>query len=293
MDYRAAMGVKSSSLGEGVRIAVLDSGVPEPFVLGHVFSDSWVKAYEENPDEHGHATAVSSILFGRSDIHGLCEYSIPIFIKVLDKNGRGSIKSVVNGIYKAIDESADIINLSLGFIRTENCPKDLEKACEAACEAGKTIICAAGNDGGPVNWPAALKTTLCVGAADKNGQKVAFSSSGEVDFVAPGVNLPVFDLNGYVKTVSGTSFATAIVTGLASLLVFRIRSSGNSYTGIEQLRLALKTLAKDVDAPGWDENTGYGLLVGENMNPVDLKINGSIFGTIWKRIITFFTQKRS
>lgn len=286
-----AMGVKSLPNGDGVRIAILDSGIPVPWIIGQDNNESLLDKWLESPDENGHATAVSSILFGRGDIQGLCPYSIPKFIAVLDSNGHGSIKSVVDGIYEAIDEDVDLINLSLGFMRTEKCPKDLEIACREACEAGKTIICAAGNDGGPVNWPAALKTTICVGAADKNGQKVAFSSSGEVDFVAPGTNLPVFDLDGHVKTASGTSFAAAIVTGLASLMISRIRSSGKSYFGIEQLRSALRSMAKDVDAPGWDENTGYGLLSGENIDPVNLKINTSIFGTILERIRTFFITK--
>jgi len=293
MDYRRLMGVHSLPRGEGVRIAILDSGVPPPQVLGRMFGEMPSDDYAEYPDECGHATAIFSILIGGGPIRGLCENSCPVFVKVLDANGRGSVKSVVKGIYKAIDRGADVINMSLGFVRTEKCPQELRIACRTAYDMGKTVICAAGNDGGAVNWPAALETTICVGATDKNGTKNAFSSVGEVDFVAPGVDLPVFDLNGNLKKVSGTSFATALVTGVVALLVSRMRSSGMAYVGMDQVMEVLQGFSRDVDAPGWDENTGYGLIDGECVDPVDLKMKNGLFGIIWERILSFFKQKRS
>lgn len=293
MDYRRLMGVHSLPRGEGVRIAILDSGVPPPHVLGRKLSEIPPEDCAEDPDECGHATAISSILIGGGPIQGLCEYSSPIFVKVLDAKGRGSVKTVVNGIYKAIDRSADVINLSLGFVRTEKCPPELEIACQTAYDMGKTVICAAGNDGGAVNWPAALETTICVGSTDKNGTKNAFSSVGEVDFVAPGVDLPVLDLKGNLKEVSGTSFATALVTGVVALLVSRMRSSGIAYVGMDQVVEVLQGFSRDVDAPGWDENTGYGLIDGKCVDPVNLKMKNGLFGIIWERIISFFKQKRS
>lgn len=287
------MGVHSLPRGEGVRVAVLDSGVPHLQMHGMQFNEELLDEYKAYPDKCGHATAISSILFGGWSIRGLCERSTPIFIQVLDANGRGSVKSVVNGIYKAIDKRADIINLSLGFVRTEKCPSELEKACQTAYGMGKTVICAAGNDGGAVNWPAALETTICVGSTDKNGTKNAFSSFGEVDFVAPGVDLPVYDLNGGFRKVSGTSFATALVTGVSALLISRMKSSGIAYVGMDQVKEVLQGFSRDIDAPGWDVNTGYGLIDGKCVDPVDLKIKNGLFGIIWERILSFFRQKRS
>lgn len=292
-DYRQLMGVHSLPRGEGVRIAVLDSGVPDLQMHGMRYTEELLEEYKACPDRCGHATAIASILLGGWSIRGLCERSMPIFIQVLDENGRGSIKSVVNGIYKAIDRRADIINLSLGFVRTEKCPPELQMACQTAYDMGKTVICAAGNDGGAVNWPAALETTICVGSTDKNGTKNAFSSIGEVDFVAPGVDLPVFDLKGSLKKVTGTSFATALVSGVAALLVSRMRSSGIAYIGMDQVMEVLQGFSRDIDAPGWDVNTGYGLIDGKCVDPVDLKMKSGLFGIIWERIISFFKQKRS
>ena len=290
MNYRKMMGVEKLSAdagnGIGVRVAILDSGVPKPTCLPACFA--W---YPESggDDEYGHATAVASILFGGGGITGVCEGASPLYFKVLDDSGRGSVKSVVNGIYKAIDYDVDLINLSLGFMRTEECPKALQRACEAACESGKVIFCAAGNDGGAVNWPGALKTTICVGSADKNGLKMPFSSVGEVDFVAPGQNLRVLGSNGGQKTVSGTSFSAALVTGVAALLCRRVKSQSGR-VGIERMRSALKGITIDVEAPGYDMETGHGLVFGGKSDPtVDMMPNQGFFGRILGKMKTLFS----
>ena len=284
MDYRNLMGVEclaaSSCNGRGVTVAVLDSGDPKPLCFPACMA---IGPEGDVDDEFGHATAVASILFGGTGTRGLCEGAYPLYVKVLDNSGNGSVRSVSDGIRCAIDHGADIINLSLGFARTDKCPKALRKACEMAAGAGKTIVCAAGNDGGPVNWPAALDSTICVGSAGENGLKTAFSSVGEVDFVAPGTNLRVIDQRGLIKTVSGTSYSAALVTGVAALLVKKIGSSD-----IDLVRKALRELAQDVDADGWDKMTGYGLISGRRGTFCDstvcMKIKPSFFDRILHRI---------
>ena len=274
MNYGYFMGVgrlaASAHFGDGVRIAILDSGVPPKGVLRGGWNECLEDEYRESPDEFGHATEISSILFGGGGIVGLCEYAIPLFIKVLDKNGHGDVESVVRGIYEAVRNDVDIINLSLGFIRTDKCPAKLEKACQDAFEAGKTIVCAAGNDSGPVNWPAALQTTIGVGASREDGLKATFSSIGEVDFVAPGVDLPVIGLSGTQKTVSGTSFSSAIVTGLAALTIAERIERKDQFGRFDRpdasREIVMKELfkmARDVGSPGWDQKTGYGSIAGK------------------------------
>ena len=280
MDYQRLMGVErlaeSCRGGEGVKIAILDSGMPKPSIFGWPF-----RFRDGKPDEFGHATAVSSILFGGWGIKGVCECACPYYYSVLDDTGSGSVKSVSRGIMRALDDDVDIINLSLGFVRTEECPKELEKACKKAYKAGKTIICAAGNDGGPVNWPAALGTTISVGSAGGNGLKTAFSSVGEVDFVAPGTNLSVICPDGRIKTVSGTSFSSALVTGVATLLFWKIRHEYLIRPNMNYMLSALKGLSNDVSEPGWDKTTGYGFISGKNADStVCMKIEQGFFGKI-------------
>lgn len=277
VDYKSVMGVEDlaekAGKGRAVTVAVLDSGYPKPSCL----PAARCIGSGDTDDEFGHATSVASIIFGGCGIGGVCEGGRPLYVKVLDDHGNGSVKSVVRGIYDAIEYGADIINLSLGFMRTEKCPKDLEKACASAYEAGKAIVCAAGNDGGPVNWPAALDTTICVGSSGGNGLKTSFSSVGEVDFVAPGANLRVLDKNSRLSVVSGTSFSAALVTGVAALL-YRV---DESISDVESLKKALRDMAEDVSDPGWDKNTGYGLISGRKRDStVCLYIKSGIFDRI-------------
>ena len=288
IDYQAIMGVKKLSAlsedGSGARIAVLDSGIPTLCVNGA--QSSACSSYVE--DKFGHATAVASILAGGRGIIGLCGRAEMLYMPVLDSSGRGSVKSVADGIYRAIDAGVDLINLSLGFLRTEECPTALKMACDTDFRAKKTIICAAGNDGGLVNWPAALRTTICVGSTGRNGLRMPFSSIGEVDFVAPGLDLSVLDVNGSLRVVSGTSFSTALVTGVAALLVSKMKARGRE-SPMPAVRNELRAFARDVYSPGWDEGTGFGLISGKIDDPtVDMKIRAGFFDRMLSKIKSLF-----
>lgn len=264
MDYRKLAGVHrlpaAITCGRNITIAILDSGVPTVKRLRRMVPD----AEAGNDDRLGHATAIASILFGGRGITGLCERANPLYVKVLDDSGRGTIQSVANGIQTALKRGAEIINLSVGFARTEVCPKELEEACNAAERAHVPIICAAGNDSGAVNWPAALQSTISVGAAGTDGLKTSFSSRGEIDLIAPGENLTVLDVHNHLTTVSGTSFAAAIITGVSALVIADIKEQGHSdVICTDVLRRILYVCATDVGSEGWDELTGYGLIAGK------------------------------
>lgn len=291
--YVSALGIEllaaASDHGSGVRIGVLDSGVPRPY--SGINRVKWHVMRQLVFDSLGHATEIASVLVGGNYIGGICTRSDLWYIPVLDEEGSGTIESVSNGIYKAIECDVDIINLSLGFARTQKCPKRLEQACKDAFDAGKVIICAAGNDGGPVNWPAALETTISVGSSDKDGLKTSFSSTGEVDFVAPGSELYVQTKDGGVKKVFGTSFSAAIVSGVAALLVAGMHRKDHS-PGMKAVMKALRGIAQDVDAPGWDEMTGYGAIGGNGGKNVDpmlcMEIKSGFFGRIVSKLQSIF-----
>lgn len=285
-----AMGVDGLSLGEGVRVAVLDSGTPPPYLLSN--GPRCGDDFFGHEDSCGHATAVSSILFGGGGITGLCPKATRIFIKVLDSGGVGSVATVSSGIRRAVEMGADIINLSLGFARTSSCPSELEEACREARESGIAVVCAAGNDGGPVNWPAALGTTLCVGSVSKNGDRASFSSTGEVDFVTFGDGLPVLGLSGGIQMAYGTSFSAAIATGLCAIIMSGARKDGRC--PVRKVFDGLMAMSKDLGDPGWDDSTGFGVLYGGGrfreakgrslramMDPaLGMKIRTGVFGKI-------------
>lgn len=239
--------------GRYARVAVLDSGIP---TVNGIISYGTRNFTSGSIQDNTHSTFIGSILFGRSGIHGICAEAAAFFANVFNA-GLARPDVVAKAIDCAVSEwRVDVINLSLGFPRTETCPKAIQKACRRAYEAGTVIVAAAGNDGGTALWPAALPEVICVGST--NGlEKAEFSNTGEIDFVVPGVDLEGLSPTGEIITKSGTSFSSALVTGLAALVVSRARSHGIVLKP-KEVKDELIALCRDLGRPGWDEETGYG-----------------------------------
>ncbi len=187
-------------------------------------------------------------------------------IRVLDSDQDGNTFDIAEGIYYAADNGADIINLSLGTLGE---PTHLEEAVKYAYEdgAGSILIAASGNyensNEDSVFYPAAYEEVIAVGAVDINNNRTDYSTSGsELDLVAPGGNsnygiLSTWGYDGEVKAgynyMSGTSMASAFVSGAAALLL----ESGVSPSNI---RNRLTSTAYDLGNNGRDNEYGHGLL---------------------------------
>ncbi|MGD1712212.1 S8 family serine peptidase [Dapis sp. BLCC M172] len=135
-------------------------------------------------------------------------------------------------------------------------------ALEYARKNGVLIVAAAGNDGGVMSVlgqaSQEFDNIVTVGAADGEN-RAAYSSYGNgLDILAPGgtESYPLFSTIGDgLGTMAGTSVATAQMSGAASLVW-----AANPDLNYRQVIEILKSTAKDVQAPGWDEETGAGLL---------------------------------
>lgn len=199
-------------------------------------------------------------------------------LKVLNFMGRGRSSGISEAIYYAVANGAQIINLSLGGL--EISPFE-QRAIDYAYDHSVLIVVAAGNSGVDTAdfGPAASPHVLTVGATDTNDKHAGFSNWGaSVDIVAPGVDIlslraryTDFALvagledykagdwfvgpNALLYRATGTSFAAPLVTGVASLVVAK-----NPDITADQLMRVLTQSARDIDAPGIDQHTGYGLL---------------------------------
>jgi len=213
-----------------------------------------------------HGTHVSGIIGAVSNnnagVAGV-NWNVKILpIRGLTKTG-GTSWDIAEGIYYAIDQGVDIINMSFGGNHSSYYQHE---AVKDAVAEGITIIAATGNEGSTVYYPAAYPETIAVGAVGRKNIKTAYSNYGpEVDVVAPGGDYgeSIISTWGYYKdgsTISdyngmiGTSMATPHVSGLAALLV----ASGINTP--EELRSRLINTAIDLGDYGEDDYYGYGLV---------------------------------
>lgn len=210
--------------GQGVRVAVIDSGIDGSHPnLGSSLKGgiNLVAPGASYYDDNGHGTHVAGTIaaanIGRG-IVGVAPEAELYAVKVLDQWGDGTILNAINAIDWCLKHRIHVANMSFG---TDKYSRALEEAVRAARRYGLLIIAAAGNDGGPntVDYPAVFEETLSVAAVDSRGKLASFSSSGpEVDLLAPGADIvSTYRWGSYVR-LSGSSMATAHVTGAAALL---------------------------------------------------------------------------
>lgn len=211
-------------------------------------------------DDHGHGTHVAGIAGAAINngigIAGMAGNSRLMAVKVLDEYGNGWYSDLAQGIVYAVDNGADVINLSVGG---ELASETLQEAVNYAHDHGVLVVAAAGNDGGSVLYPAACEHALAVTATDQNDQQAGFSNHGpEVDVAAPGTEIYSTWYRGNYFTRSGTSMSTPHVSGLAALVW-----SARPDLATAQVTEIITSTARDVNGgtlqlPGWDEYLGWG-----------------------------------
>ncbi len=222
------------TMGAGVKTVILDTGIPIHIDLPKTDGKSFIPGY--SIDKNGHATFIGGkldgIAYNGMGVMGIAPDSEHFYGTVLGKNGSGSVRSIVEGILWAVDTvKADIVNLSLGVPGRARIGTELEDACNYARKKGVLLVAAAGNDGGKVNHPARYDSVVAVGAVGRNKRIARFSSRGtQIEFVAGGVdNYSTYLNNGYT-VMSGTSFASPAIAGVAALILSSHRKKGRDLT---------------------------------------------------------------
>ena len=177
-------------------------------------------------DNNGHGTHVSGTIAGENNNYGVTgiAYDAKIMpVKVLNESGSGSYSSISKGIRYAVDNGANVINLSLGGTSSN---RTLESAIDYASSKGVIVVMAAGNNGdSSPEYPAryAYKSGIAVGAVDKNNNMPDFSNRSGTDEIAyvtaPGVKVYSSVPNNQYATYSGTSMAAPHVAGVVALML--------------------------------------------------------------------------
>lgn len=259
--------------GEGVRVAVVDTGISK-----HPALDDAVEEYRNFTsdsdvlDSNGHGSHTAGTIGARRGLaKGIAPATKLLSLKVLGHSGMGSNSAVAEAVRYATEAKVDIISMSLGSTRPD---AQLHEAIRRAYDHGIIVVCAAGNDGGAVNFPAAFQETVAVGAVDKNGNLCEFSSRGkEIAVAAPGAEITSTWLAGGYATVSGTSMAAPFVTGVLALYVSSQKAEGRSVKHADVMK-ALADTCRDVGEAGKDPHYGWGLLDPHKMLTFDVRPSG-------------------
>ncbi len=278
-----------------VIVAILDSGVKldHPDLRGRIWVNKnetrngrdddgngyaddingWNFAYSNSNvmDDGGHGTniagtigAIANNSIGYAGIDQHCKLMI---CKDLDEENKGEYSWWSSALYYAASNGARVINMSEGGY---DYSKTLVTAVDYACDSGCLIVASMMNQNNSDSYyPASLPNVMAVGATDTDDWRCRqFTWGGgsnwgkNISVVAPGnriYGLDFKDNNNYDVYWSGTSQATAYVTGIASLLISQDPSRTNKV-----LREIICSTAKDQvgdpreDVPGWDEYYGWG-----------------------------------
>lgn len=245
--------------GDGVTVAVIDSGISKHSALVDAVADYRnFSSDSQVEDTIGHGTHVAGVIGARRGLaKGIAPGCTLLSLKVLGHSGMGSNEAVAAAVLHAIEVKADIVCMSLGSPRPD--PK-LHEAIKIASREGVIVVCAAGNDGGAVNYPAAFAETIGVGAVDKTGAACQFSSRGkEIVVAAPGADITSTWLADGYATISGTSMAAPFVAGTLALYVSAAKRDGKAVDHASVVK-ALSQTCRDAGDSGRDHIYGWGLL---------------------------------
>lgn len=236
------------ALTKEVVIAVIDTGVDlnHPDLKANLWNDGMGNAgydFVNNDkipmDDNGHGTHVSGLAAAVSNnsvgTAGVSAKNTKIMaLKVLDAQGRGLDTYSVNAIRFAIQNKADVINMSLGG--SGSSPAMLTALKEAAA-AGVIVVMAAGNEAtqisstkffSPAGYAKDIAGALAVASLDTFTNKISFFSNYSTTYVelaAPGsTGILSTTLNGTYGEKQGTSMSSPIAAGAAALAVNWLKS---------------------------------------------------------------------
>ncbi|WP_214835531.1 S8 family serine peptidase [Exiguobacterium sp. s36] len=241
-----------------VIVAVIDDGIDlnhEDLENNIIHPYDMVEDSDETIPMGEHGTHVAGIIAGQIDNYtggaGVAPKSKIMPINVFEWDGAYS-SDVIKAIYYAVDNGADIINMSLGsyYYSWLN-----QEAIEYAHDAGVVIIAAAGNDATDDPWyPAAYEHVVSVASTTSWDSPSYFSNYGStIDVSAPGSYIySTLPYDSYGE-MSGTSMASPVVAGVAAL----IKATAPSLTGDQIVKRLIDT-ADDLGARGKDEDYGHG-----------------------------------
>lgn len=245
------------SEGDGVRVAVIDSGID----AAHPdLKDSVVESFDaltRPPVPHKHGTAVAGLIAAHGRLVGAAPNARILAVRAFDPSGagaEGTTFNILKGLDWAAAHGARVINMSFAG------PPDpaIHRSLAAAYKKGIALVAAAGNAGAksPPLYPAADPDVIAVSATDTDDRLLEQSNRGRhIAVAAPGAQVLVAIPDGGYEISSGTSYSAAEVSGVVALMLAR-----NGKLTPNEIRITLQGTAKDLGPKGHDALFGAGLV---------------------------------
>ena len=282
---------ESDYTGEGITIAVLDSGFTNVNTMssfqrlrdnndlldGYDFVDRNADVYNFTGSNHG--TKVLSTMAGyiENQYVGTAPDASYYLFRTEDVSSENPVEESywVEAAERADSLGVDIINTSLGYTVYDNSAYDysisemdgnttyITRGANIAGEKGIIVVVSAGNSGAStwqiVEAPADAPNVLTVGAVDSSGDYASFSSQGSAiqptqkpDVVAKGSATAVIDENDTIITNNGTSFSSPIIAGSIACLL-----QAQPFSTVDEISQAVRMSSSQYEFP--DYFLGYGI----------------------------------
>ncbi|MES2014849.1 MAG: S8 family serine peptidase [Pseudomonadota bacterium] len=230
--------------GQGIKIAIIDSGAATTHEelsrirAGFDIVNKKTTPNTWNEDTLGHGTHCAGVIGGAELAFGIRGFAPEAELHACKLFPGGQVSQLIDALEYCIEKQIDVVNLSLGGAEPSEA---LEQQIQRAKRAGIACIVAAGNSGGPVQYPASSPHVLAVAAVgkldefppdsyhaqtlsqnvDANGYFTAsFSCYGpQVGVCGPGVAITSSVPPNNYAAWDGTSMAAPHITGLAALVL--------------------------------------------------------------------------
>lgn len=258
--------------GSGVVVAVIDTGIDDShpdlsgnFVPGRDFSGLGAPDGTAPVGPSGyHGTMVASLIAGQGSAEagvigvapGVSLMSLSIGLGVA---GADTDQQIADAIYWAVDNGAEVINLSLTR-NSRTWPASWDRAFLHALKNDVIVVAASGNRGdgsGRPTAPATMPGVLAVGGLTKAqaGSERSSTEGIAIDITAPAEQLYGSFPGGEVRSWEGSSAAAPIVSGLAALLI-----QADPEASAADILQRIVATADDLGEPGFDGVFGFGAI---------------------------------
>ncbi len=284
------------STGSGVIIAVIDDGVD----LAHLdLQGNLVPGFNIDGSPGGgnptgnqaHGTAVAGIIAARAN-NNLGIAGVAYDAKIMPIRGAVSTEDIADGISLAVNNNADVINMSIGISFDPTNPIYMvtsDNAIKNAVQNGRNgngciLVASAGNVfGSPVEYPARNENVIAVGFY-RHDATIGSNSGTEIDVIAPGEQIATLDISGapgysstgspatyvndpdYTSHFNSSSAAAPFVSGIAALIL-----QDHPCLTWEEVRTLIRESTGNTNTV--NNNRGYGIV--NALTAMDNVYNGS------------------